>query len=75
MKNAQETETLQNEVDSTKRDFMKKFGVYASAAPFGMYMLMTPSASAHAGSSNDVKVEVENGHVGGNGYEDGADPF
>ncbi|WP_457744852.1 hypothetical protein [Sulfurimonas sp.] len=33
-------------IDSTKREFMKKFGSYAATAPIGMYMLMTPDASA-----------------------------
>lgn len=42
----------QKKVDNTKREFMKKFGAYAATAPVGMYMLMTPSASAHACSSH-----------------------
>jgi len=38
------------EIDSTKREFMKKFGSYAATVPVGMYILMTPSTSAAAGS-------------------------
>lgn len=34
------------EVDTTKREFIKKFGGYAATAPVGMFMLMTPSASS-----------------------------
>ena len=44
-------ESIENNVTSTRRDFIKKFGTYAATAPVGMYMLMTPSASAHATSS------------------------
>jgi len=44
---------LENKVDSTKREFMKKFGTYAATAPVGMYMLMTPSTSAHATSNQN----------------------
>ncbi|WP_297442193.1 hypothetical protein [Sulfurimonas sp.] len=42
----------QNKIDSTKREFIKKFGTYASTAPVGMYMLMTPSSSAAHTSGN-----------------------
>jgi len=49
----EDIETLKSEVDNTKREFMKKFGVYAATAPVGMYMLMTPSASAHAMSDQN----------------------
>ena len=42
----------QKKVDNTKREFMKKFGAYAATAPVGMYMLMTPEASAHTCSSH-----------------------
>ena len=42
--------TTHEEVDKTKRAFMKKFGTYAATAPLGMYILMTPSTSAHASS-------------------------
>lgn len=48
-------ENIDNEVDTKKREFMKKFGKYAATAPVGMYMLMTPSASAHASSSTHHK--------------------
>jgi len=40
-------------VDSTKREFMKKFGGYAATAPIGMYMLMTPNASAYCVSGTN----------------------
>ena len=37
--------TVTKEVDEQKREFMKKFGSYAAAAPLGMYLLMGPGAS------------------------------
>ncbi|WP_353663174.1 hypothetical protein [Hydrogenimonas sp. SS33] len=41
-----ETEMVESqEVDETKREFMKKFGKYAATAPVGMYLLMGPGAS------------------------------
>ncbi len=70
MKKDQETETLENEVDTTKRDFIKKFGTYAATAPLGMYMLMTPSASAHACSNTTKKCgcgSYSGGYSGGGG--------
>jgi len=36
---------ITREVDEQKREFMKKFGTYAAAAPLGMYLLMGPGAS------------------------------
>lgn len=45
----------QENVDSTKREFMKKFGGYAATAPVGMYMLMTPSSSAACTSGHHHK--------------------
>jgi len=51
MKNTQEKETqIKTEIDSVKREFIKKFGTYATTVPIGMYMLMTPNASARVSS-------------------------
>ena len=36
--------------DEMKREFMKKFGKLAAAAPVGMFMLMGPGASKAAAS-------------------------
>jgi len=37
--------------DEQKREFMKKFGKYATSAPVGMFVLMSMGSSkAHAGS-------------------------
>jgi hypothetical protein len=52
MENVLKSEEL-SEVDSKKREFIKKFGKYAMTAPVGMMVMMTPSASAHASSSVD----------------------
>jgi len=41
------------EIDSKKREFIKKFGSYAATAPIGMYMLMTPSTASAQSSSNN----------------------
>lgn len=35
----------EEQLDSRKREFMKKFGTYAAGTPFAMYMLMSPSDS------------------------------
>ena len=43
-------EKITQEIDSTKREFMKKFGGYAATAPIGMFMLMSPNASANISS-------------------------
>ncbi len=32
--------------DSTRRDFIKRFGSFAASAPLAGYILLTPSASA-----------------------------
>lgn len=44
-------EEIQEVADEQKREFIKKFGKYATSAPVGMFVLMTMGASkAHAGS-------------------------
>ena len=65
MKKDNKVEGLRTEVDAVKRDFLKKFGVYAATAPVGMYMLMTPSTSAAVQSGSRVK--------GNNGWGNGDD--
>ena len=55
-KKQQKSEQTQEEImqvaDETKREFIKKFGKYASSAPLMGVVLMTAGTSkAHAGSS------------------------
>lgn len=54
MKVDKQVEGLETEVDTTKREFMKKFGKYAATAPVGMYMLMTPSMSSAVSSGSRI---------------------
>jgi hypothetical protein len=61
VKDDKRVEVLQSDVDSKKRDFMKKFGTYAATAPLGMYMLMTPSTSAAVQSGSSTRVKGNNG--------------
>lgn len=54
----QPTEKTQEEIvelaDATKREFIKKFGKYASSAPLMGVILMTAGTSkAHAGSNSE----------------------
>lgn len=44
MKKVEETKEL---ADTTKRDFIKKFGNYAASASLAGFVLMTPNASAY----------------------------
>lgn len=44
-------EKIEKKADEQKREFIKKFGKFASSAPVGMFVLMTMGTSkAHAGS-------------------------
>jgi len=44
-------EEIKKEADESKREFIKKFGKYASSAPLAAVILMTVGTSkAHAGS-------------------------
>ena len=49
------TEEIVEIADKSKREFIKKFGKYASSAPLMGVILMTAGTSkAHAGSNSDV---------------------
>lgn len=61
MKDDKRVDVQQSDVDSKKRDFMKKFGSYAATAPLGMYMLMTPSTSAAVQSGSSLRIKGNNG--------------
>ena len=53
-------ENIEQIADSTKREFIKKFGGYAASAPLTGFILMAPSSSrAHAasGTGNASKKE------------------
>ncbi len=44
-------EKIEKKADEQKREFIKKFGKFATSAPVGMFVLMTMGSSkAHAGS-------------------------
>jgi hypothetical protein len=45
-------EEIEKIADTTKRDFIKKFGSYAASAPLAGFVLMTPSASSAHVCSN-----------------------
>lgn len=47
-----ENSKIENVADEKKREFMKKFGKYASSAPVAGFALMTLGASKAAASGN-----------------------
>lgn len=52
-------ENLTEETESTatpemlRREFIKRFGVYAAGSAVGLYLLMSPKSSKAAGVSSD----------------------
>ena len=66
-------ETVENEIDEAKRDFMIKYGKFAATAPLGMYLLMGPGASKAqaSGSCGHHGGHGGHGHHGGHGGHGG----
>ena len=59
-------ETLENEIDEAKRDFMIKYGKFAATAPLGMYLLMGPGASKAQASGSCGRHSHRRRRNGGN---------